>query len=108
MRRVAMISRRSEEVEDAACIVTGPDSSEEPSIPERVIRNARQSFPGPEVRVVSQRPLSVGRPAEVGRSESNRFRHMAEVPSVGSIARMSTASAVPDGPQTTLKQSYIP
>ncbi len=108
MRRVAMISRRDEEVEDAACIVTGPDSSEEPSIPVRVIHNARQSFPGPEVRVVNQRPSSVGQPAEAGRSESNRFRHMTEVPLLGSIARMSTASAVPGGPQTTLKQSYIP
>lgn len=108
MRRVAMTSRRGEEVEDAACIVTGPVSSEEPSIRERVMHNARQSFPGPEVRAVSTLLLLVGQPAEAGGSESNRFRHITEVPSLGSNARMSTAAAVPDGPQTTLKQSYIP
>lgn len=100
MRRVAIIGPTGE---GAAHIVTGPDSREEPSIPDRVIWSARQSFPGPDVRSVSARFLSGGEPPD-----PNRFSHMDEIPSVGSRARMSTASAVPGGPQTTLKQSYIP
>jgi hypothetical protein len=78
------------------CSEIAPRSSEQPSWPS-VIPSAWASRPG---------PLAIACAGACG--ERPRSSRMRSIPRAGSMARSSTAAALPRASQTTLAQVWIP